>query len=234
MAKANARFATVKGQSETFGTAPFYVGIIQCERVASSRETLAILSERTGFEVAKIRSLFLALAKIIRAYAGKGVFVTLDGVSAFRILCKGGFQNVTGPWVKGVNVLQIASCELNPFKSVLADLTPSNVTEGLKPVINTVMDLVTKEYDVITGTNEFSVDGYNLALDEAREDEFVGIRAADGTLTKAATTYSDLGQTKAKFMEAPEAGAYTLVVATRCGLGAEFGVVTVERKVSVK
>ena len=36
MAKANARFATVKGQSETFGTAPFYVGVIQCERVASS------------------------------------------------------------------------------------------------------------------------------------------------------------------------------------------------------
>ena len=234
MAKANARFATVKGQSETFGTAPFYVGIIQCERVASSRETLAILSERTGFEVAKIRSLFLALAKIIRAYAGKGVFVTLDGVTAFRILCKGGFQNVTGPWVKGVNILQIASCELNPFKSVLADLTPSNVTEGLKPVINTVMDLVTKEYDVIAGTNEFSVDGYNLALDEAREDEFVGIRAPDGTFTKAETTYSDLGQTKAKFTEAPEAGTYTLVVATRCGLGTEFGVVTAERRITIK
>lgn len=234
MAKANARFATVKGQSETFGTAPFYVGIIQCERVASSRETLAILSERTGFEVAKIRSLFLALAKIIRAYAGKGVFVTLDGVTAFRILCKGGFQNVTGPWVKGVNILQIASCELNPFKSVLADLTPSNVTEGLKPVINTVMDLVTKEYDVIAGTNEFSVDGYNLALDETREDEFVGIRAPDGTFTKAEVTYSDLGQTKAKFTEAPEAGTYTLVVATRCGLGTEFGVVTAERKITIK
>ena len=222
MAKANARFATVKGQSETFGTAPFYVGIIQCERVASDRETLAILSERTGFEVAKIRSLFLALAKIIRFYAGRGVFVTLDGVTAFRILCKGGFQNVTGPWVKGVNVLQIASCELNPFKSVLADLTPSNVTEGLKPVINTVMDLVTKEYDVIAGTNEFSVDGYNLALDEAREDEFVGIRAPDGTFTKAEVTYSDLGQTKAKFAEAPEAGTYTLVVATRCGEGGDY------------
>ena len=234
MAKANARFATVKGQSETFGTAPFYVGVIQCERVASSRETLAILSERTGFEVAKIRSLFLALAKIIRAYAGKGVFVMLDGVTVFRILCKGGFQNVTGPWVRGVNVLQIASCELNPFKSVLAGLTPSNVTEGLKPVINTVMDLVTKEYDEISGTNEFSVDGYNFALDEAQEDEFVGIRAAGGTLIKAEITYSDLGQVKAKFAEAPEAGTYTLVIATRCGLGTEFGVVTAERKVSVK
>ena len=47
MAKANARFATVKGSNELFGTAPFYIGVIQCERVASSRETLAILSERT-------------------------------------------------------------------------------------------------------------------------------------------------------------------------------------------
>ena len=233
MAKANARFATVKGSNELFGTAPFYVGVIQCERVASSRETLAILSERTGFEVAKIRSLFLALAKIIRAYAGKGVFVTVDGVTSFRILCKGGFQNVTGPWVKGVNALQIASCELNPFKSVLADLTPTNVTEGLKPVINTVMDLVTKEYDEITGTNVFSVDGYNLAPDTEQEDEYVGVRASDGTLVKAEITFSDLGQVKAKFTDAPEAGPYTLVVATRCGLGSEFGVVTVERKVSV-
>ena len=56
----------------------------------------------------------------------------------------------------------------------------------------------------------------------------------DGTLTKAEVTYSDLGQTKAKFTEAPEAGTYTLVIATRCGLGTEFGVVTAERKISVK
>ena len=62
---------------------------------------------------------------------------------------------------------------------------------------------------------------------------YVGIRATDGTLTKAESTYSDLGQVKAKFAEAPEAGTYTLVIATRCGLGTEFGVVTAERKVSV-
>ena len=230
---AKVRFSTAKG-SDTMSPSPFYVGVVQHDRTMSKKETYAYLEERMGYKATAIRAVFMALADYVRENAGKGNITLVDGVTSVRNTCRGSFDGLTGPWVKGVNILQIASCELNPFKSVLADLTPSNVTEGLKPVINTVMDLVTKEYDEIVGTNEFSVDGYNFALDEAQEDEYVGIRAADGTLTKAEITYSDLGQVKAKFAEAPEAGTYTLVIATRCGLGTEFGVVTAERKISVK
>ena len=230
---AKVRFSTATG-SDTMSPSPFYVGVVQHDRTMSKKETYAYLEERMGYKATAIRAVFMALADYVRENAGKGNITLVDGVTSVRNTCRGSFDGLTGPWVKGVNILQIASCELNPFKSVLADLTPSNVTEGLKPVINTVMDLVTKEYDEIVGTNEFSVDGYNFALDEAQEDEYVGIRAADGTLTKAEITYSDLGQVKAKFAEAPEAGTYTLVIATRCGLGTEFGVVTAERKISVK
>ena len=60
------------------------------------------------------------------------------------------------------------------------------------------------------------------------------VRAADGTLTKAEITYSDLQNVKAKFDVALPAGEYTLCVYTRSGMGDEFGVKKATRKVTVK
>ena len=234
MAKTNARFATVKGQSDALSTDPFYRGIPQCERVMSVNETLAYLNEKLGYETAKIRSTLTALGKVQLAYLNKGAFSVFDGVSAVKIACRGGFKNVDGPWEKGRNSLVAISVERDPYKSTFEGVTPENITEGLTPVINTVMDETTGEFDVLTGTDPFSVAGYNLAPDPDAEDEYVGLIDQDGTLTKAAITHSDIGNVKAALTSAPAAGRYTLVVATRCGLGSEFAVVEARRKITVK
>jgi hypothetical protein len=57
--------------------------------------------------------------------------------------------------------------------------------------------------------------------------------SADGTLTKAEIASSDLNTVKAAFSSAPKAGEYTLVIATRSGLGEDVGVKTVTRKVAI-
>ena len=78
---------------------------------------------------------------------------------------------------------------------------------------------MTGVYDVIVGMNEFTLAGTDLWPGGAREDEYVGVIAADGTLVKATLISSELNVVKAKFESALEAGEYTLIVATRSGIG---------------
>ena len=88
-------------------------------------------------------------------------------------------------------------------------------------------------YDVIVGMNEFTLAGTDLGPDTAREDEYVGVIAADGTLVKATLISSELNVVKAKFESALEAGEYTLIVATRSGFGGDVAVKSATRKVMV-
>ena len=92
---------------------------------------------------------------------------------------------------------------------------------------------MTGVYDTIAGTNEFTLAGTDLGPDTAKEDEYVGVIAADGTLVKATLLSSELNVVKAKFASAPEAGEYTLVVATRSGFGGDVAVKSATRKVMV-
>ena len=229
---ANPKFITARGSS-TLATQPFYIGIPQHERSMSKKETYQFLAEQTGFRSTQVRAAFLALAKYLRENAHKGNCSTVDGVARFAIYCKGAFETLAGPWVKGRNYLEVEAVELDPFKSVLADLLPTNNTEGANPRINTVLDDVTGEYDVIVGTNAFSVAGSDLAPDAEKDDEYVAVVSDLGVETKAEITFSDLQNVKAKFTTAPTPGAYTLKVCTRSGMGDDFGVKVATRKITI-
>ena len=227
------KFVTVKGAS-SLATAPFYIGIPQHERIMPRKETYKYLEDRTGYKATAIRAVFMGLAAYVAENAAKGNITQIDGVASIRNLVKGSFDGLTGPWIKGRNYLLVASYELDPFKSILADVVPLNRTEGARPIINTVYDETTQTYGVITGTDVFSIAGSDLGPDEAKDDEYVALVAEDGTETKCEITYSDLQNVKAKLGAALPAGEYVLKVYTRSGLGVEFGVKCVSRKVEVK
>ena len=227
------KFVTVKGAS-SLATAPFYIGIPQHERIMPRRETYKYLEDRTGYKATAIRAVFMGLAAFVAENAAKGNITQIDGVASIRNLVKGSFDGLTGPWVKGRNYLLVASYELDPFKSILADVVPLNRTEGARPIINTVYDETTQTYGVITGTDVFSIAGSDLGPDEAKADEYVALVAEDGTETKCEITYSDLQNVKAKLGAALPEGEYVLKVYTRSGLGVEFGVKCGSRKVEVK
>jgi len=150
-----------------------------------------------------------------------------------RTVVKGSFANSNGPWVKGRNFLMLNAVELDPFKSMIEGVIPVNRTGGIVPVIKSVLDNITGIYDVISGTDAFTIAGTDLGPDTSKDDEYVGVIAANGTLVKAEIVSSDLNTVKAAFASALEAGEYTLVVATRSGLGNEFGVKTATRKVRI-
>ena len=231
---AKVQFSTAKGP-DRLARSPFYVGIPQHERTMGKKESYAYLSDRIGYKGTAIRAVFMGLADYAKENADKGNITQIDGVASIRNICRGTFEGLGGPWVKGKNLLVVAAVSLDPFKSVLSGITPVNRTEGANPTINTVYDEEEGEYGVIVGTNLFSIAGSDLGPDSEKDDEYVAFVNSKGVeVAKAEVTYSDLQNVKAK-LEAPiAAGEYTLTVYTRSGMGEEYGVKKATRKVTVK
>ena len=226
------KYITVKGP-DRLARGPFYIGIPQHDRTLSLREFHELVAERTGYTPTAVKAVFMALVQYIRENQRRGNITYLDGVASIRNYVKGAFQGLAGPWVKGVNYLSVQAVEMDPFKTILAAVLPTNNTEGAKPVINTVLDETTLVYDVITGTDVFSIAGADLAPDAMKEDEYVALVDAHGVETKAEIDFSDLQNVKAHLPMGLLAGEYTLKVYTRSGLGDEFGVHVASRKVVV-
>ena len=228
-----ARYITVKGSS-TLSPTPYYIGFVQHERTMPKKETYAYCGEMTGFPATQVRAAFMALAEYVRENQGRGNITFVDDVASIRNYVTGGFEGLNGPWVKGRNLIVANAVEMEPFKSLVADATLVNNTEGAKPVINTVLDETTRDYGVITGTDTFSIAGADLGPDTEKEDEYVALVSDLGVETKAVIGYSDLQNVKAALAAPLAAGDYTLVVYTRSGMGSEFGVKCAKRRVTVK
>ena len=231
----NAKFITVKG-SNVVSPTPYYIGIVQHERTMSKKEAYAYCAEKTGFTPTQVRAAFMALAEYIRENQGRGNITFLDEVTSIRNYVMGAFEGLTGPWVKGKNLLIVKSVEMDPFKSIVSDATLINNMEGAKPIINTVFDDETREYGEIRIGNVFSIAGADLAPDETKADEYVALLNDMGTvIAKAMLSYSDLQNVKGTFEGVEvEPGEYTLAVYTRSGMGDAFGVKSATRKVTVK
>ena len=229
----NVKFATTKG-SNRLTSASYYIGLPKHERSISKKEAYALCAERTGYKPTQVKAVFLGLKAYLKSNAAMGNITYIDGIASVRNYVKGAFESLTGPWVKGKNYLMVQAVEMDPFKSLLADVVPANQTEGSKPMINTVLDETTLEYGEITGTDVFSIAGSDLGPDAEKDDEYVALADGDGVEHKAEITYSDLQNVKAKMAAALPAGDYTLCVYTRSGMGEEFGVKKATRKVVVK
>jgi hypothetical protein len=225
-------FITTKGAS-TLTDEPYYIGIVQHDSVMTKKETYEYLSQKLAFSEANISAAFKGMKQAFIDNLFKGMLTYVDGVASIRIVVKGSFDGSNGPWVKGRNLLLPIATELDPFKSMLSGVIPVNRTGGVTPAIKSVLDNVTGIYDVITGVNAFTIAGTDLGPDTAQTDEYVGVIASDGTLVKAEIVSSGLNTVKAAFGSSLEAGEYTLVVATRSGLGEEFGVKTATRKIRI-
>ena len=231
---AKVQFSTTKGPSRV-SASPFYIGIPQHERTMGKKESYAYLSDRLGYKGTAIRAVFMGLADYAKDNADKGNITQIDGVASIRNTCRGVFEGLSGPWVKGKNMIIVAAVALDPFKSVLSGLKPVNRTEGANPTIATVYDEVEGEYGVIVGTNLFSVAGTDLGPDPEKADEYVAFIDGKGNeVAKAEITYSDLQNVKAQLAAPIDPGEYTLAVYTRSGMGEEYGVKKATRKVTVK
>ena len=206
------KFVSMKG-SDRVARNPFYVALVQHERTLSKREFYDLAAEYTGYKPTAVKAVFMAAAAFVRDNQAKGNITHLDGIASIRNYVRGSFDGLAGPWVKGRNYLAVKAVAV--------------------AVINTVLDETTMVYDVITGTDVFSIAGAELALDMTKDDEYVALVNAQGVETKCVVDFSDLQNVKAHLESALPAGQYTLKVYTRSGLGDEYGVHVASRKVVV-
>ena len=214
---AKVQFSTAKGP-DRLARSPFYIGIPQHERTMGKKESYAYLSDRIGYKGTAIRAVFMGLADYAKENADKGNITQIDGVASIRNICRGPFEGLGGPWVKGKNLLVVAAVSLDPFKSVLSGIVPVNRTDGAKPVINTVLDETTMEYGEITGTDLFSIAGADLGPDSEKADEYVGLFKNDVLVAKATIISSELNTIECKFEGVSlDPGEYRIGVFTRCG-----------------
>lgn len=228
------KYITIKG-SGSLTARPFYIGIVQHDRTMTKKETYAFLADALGYTEANIKGVFLGVRKFVQTNANKGNITQVDGVVSIRNLVKGSFPGSKGPWVKGKNYLLVNAVELDPFKSTMEGIIPSNKTDGAKPAISSVLDNVTGEYDVISGTDEFTIAGTDLGPDSEKADEYVALLNKEGLMTaKAEIVYSSLQLVRCELAAPVEPGNYTLAVFTRSGMGEAYGVKSATRKVTVK
>ena len=226
------KFVTMKGKSP-LALKSYYIGVPQHERTMGKKETYAFCAAKTGYTATAVRAVFMALRDYIKENANKGNTTYIDGVASVRISAKGAFASLAGPWVKGKNYLAVNAVEMDPFKGMLAGVTPVNNTDGAKPAIVSVLDETTGEYDLIAIGDPVSIAGTDLNPDDTAEDEYVALVDDKGVEVKGTITYSDLQNVKVVFEGAIEPGTYTIAVYTRSGMGGEYGVKRATRKVVV-
>lgn len=157
---------------------------------------------------------------------------------AGNLSVQGGFPTKDGVWDPLVNQLVPNLHAKGNLGSCLVGQTAVNVTEGAKVILKSVLDTVLKTESVlVTGTNVTvyaAGSGLITSTDPTSgegcwlENCDTGVVSATGTVT--ASTATTLNAT---FATMPPVGTYWFVVASRGGLGPEFGVAQAKRKVTV-
>ena len=214
---------------------PCYTAHIKHNGTVSSDDFIKRLAERSGEERERVRFIWeLAQNELARQLAA-GKRIELEAISA-GIAVAGSFDSANATWNPEKNKLVPFINAKGELKNALADLETENITEGAKPTILSVLDAVAEIEAYLTGSGECRVyiSGKDLAVNSSAEDEGVwledtkGVVAATGTVTE-----SDSSTVNCSFDALPDDGDYKLVVATRGGMGAEFGVALAKKSVKV-
>ena len=148
----------------------------------------------------------------------------------------GSADSINEPWDGRKHRLVSNFVAKEPLKSCLEGVEMVNITAGAKVVVLHVSDMVAQIDGTISGTSnvDVCVTGNGLALDIAAEDEGVWLEDDKGVVQAVATVMEATTTTlSCRFPSLPADGSYTLVVASRNGLGAEYGVAMGKRKVAV-
>ena len=228
-------YTTILSQFKKGDNAPCYSARVKHNGTVSSDDFIKRLAERSGEERERVRFIWeLAQSELARQLAA-GKRIELEAISA-GITVSGSFDSANAAWNPEKNKLVPFINAKGELKSALADLETENITEGAKPTILSVLDTIAEIEAYLTGSGECRVyiSGKDLAVDSAAEDEGVwledlkGVVAATGTITD-----SDSSTINCSFDALPEDGDYKLVVATRGGLGAKFGVALAKKNVKV-
>ena len=218
------------------GGQPCYQAVVQSKVAATRSEFVADMASRSGF-TREMASYFLdVFVASLRRYYRLGKRVNLGPLSS-GVAVQGSVKNPNTPWNKSAMKLMPYLNLNGDLLNCLADEVGKNVTNGVTASLTSVLDTVhAVNWSLIGASNVLvHVIGLGLEVDVSAEDEGVylenekGVVVAKATVTAATDTTLDC-----TFAELPPDGRYRFVVATRNGLGDEFGVTLAKHWVTVR
>lgn len=229
-------YTTVLSQFKKGDNSPCYSARVKHNGTVSTDEFVKRLAERSGEEKERVRFIWELAQNELARQLGAGKRIELGSLSA-GIAVAGSFDSANAPWDSQTNKLVPHLNTKGELKNALVDLEAVNVTEGAKPVVLSVLDTIFAEDGVLKGNANITalISGKDLAVDPQAADEGVWLEDKNGVIVATATVNdSDCATIDCTFAETPAEGDYKLVVATRGGLGAEFGVAMAKKNVQVR
>lgn len=196
-----------------------YFAHVQTNGTIGRDELAERLAERTKQDVSLWKYFLDSLSDELAAQLLAGYRINLGQLSTgFAI--RGAFKSEDDVFDPERHQLIATVRTLDPLKSRMAEVSPTNITVGLTCTVGSAMDAVTKRLSEITGTNLLLIQGMKLGISPDNPDE--GVWLADPktgeTVATATVERSDSQTIDCVFAEPPEPGVYTLVVACRNGM----------------
>lgn len=225
-------FVTQEISSAISGDSRSWRACVQSAGVVTENDFYALVAERSKLPVEVVAHVNRCATRTKKALVREGRQVNEGDTSYFPVI-GGSFARPDSPFTPGVNRIEVVAVAHGSMRTCLSDITPVNLIKPPAPSVQSVMDLTTGVEWTLTQGNTVGFAGRNLAPDSTREDEKVwfekdGEKIAEGTIVS-----SDLQIVNVTFSLWPQPGEYTICLATRSGLPADYTLVTVRKAVTV-
>ncbi len=193
----------------------FYARVISTGKL-ETRHLLPNVVEKTALSDTDVRGVLNALRTEIADALAKGMTVELDGLVRFSVSLSGSYDNADVIISRNNAALKVnvrADLSLQQLVAQRAEYERVE-REARKPIIRTVLDAASEQYDRYTPGGIIRIKGSNLAFDKTKPDE--GVFVGDGTTEKRLSVYAVTGEKEIiALMPADVSGDLTLRVRTR-------------------
>lgn len=218
------------------GEKPCYRAVVVSNGTIDENALYRSAAESVGLKPETVRYVAQLLFAALVDCAKEGVNVVVKDFLGTSLSIRGTFDSADAQFEKGKHQLRL---NINP-KGELARAceggTAVNITEGNRCRITSVLDGVAKQDGVIISGEDVEVyaAGGTFLVNTSAEDEGVWLEDLNGQVAAFGTVTASTATTlECMFATLPEPGNYKFVVATRGGLGKDYGVSIARRNVEV-
>jgi len=203
------------------GVTQLYQGHVVKSDPVSTEELAQRVANRLKVDVNVVRNCISAFAAQINDCIAAGERPVFDGVFQSRITVNGSFESEDDVWDASRNSLGLAFVTVDPVKSSVAGIVPTNVLGKVQIQLLGAQDATTYEQNCLTIGHTLLCQGKNVKITSANADEGLFlVKGSTGTEYKATITANTAGTIDATFASTIPAGEdYTLVIRGRGGNG---------------
>ena len=215
------------------GEVPYWVGKPILRSSLSYQQIARQIANERNMPVEDVLFIYRRTDEIIVQALQSGHNVNFDMVG-YSINLTGRFDSKDDTFNLADNALLVSAYAKPIVRDCLKDITPRNVTGGLKASIGSVTDDHAYTVNVITVPSRVLVAGVDLLINTDNHDEGVWLFGKDGSLAATPTILANTISTiDLDFGELPPDGEYTLVVKARSGADVDYSPATARKTVTV-